>query len=348
MTEKSKLINLRESTSQRMDLSSEEQDKVFSQIAFSFLEWRDMDEVVETIDYMTTGGWQDCISKIVDELILKNEFGYAINTINLISSDAIKDNKYAHIIELKIKYNDKSRIEYLKSQISDNKLLRYLEEIIDDPKRIKWPEQLKTITSIESNEQKLKDIVREILKWYISQATDKLDVIFDKLTESELIYLSILIEEKIVESDNTKELQYLSNFLSWYIIIWFKNFRIKIEDKINKIHSDLEYKYAEDKLDKLINYIFNKQLKKIYKKNGDVIPELDNELLLFLKHEIEKSNIVKVSDKIPNMHTLFKLEDNKYVYLPEWLKVKDIKTTLKKLKRRLIYSYINCYHKDAR
>lgn len=330
-----------------MDLSSEEQDRIFSQIAFDFQKNKEMEEVLETIEYMTTWGWEECLIKIIDNFILSWDFWYAFNAIKLIKSEPIRDSKYVQIIELKLRNNDKSRIEFVRSQIKDKKLQLYIENIIDDPRKILKQEQSKIVSLIESNDQKLLDIVREVFKWYVTLATDRFHTISGDLTEADLKYFSSEINQRIKSSNSIQELQFLENFLSWCDIFWLSNFINEIEKKISEINYDIEYKNAERTLEKIIDFIFFKRLKKIYKRNGDIIPELDNPLIMFLKYEIEKSNLVIVSPKIPNKNTLFKLSANKYVYSPADCNANDTKKILKKLKESLIEAYIKNYSIDG-
>lgn len=54
MSDFQKLIQLREFTSQRMDLSSEEQDNIYLKISLDLLESKQFNESIETLEYMTS------------------------------------------------------------------------------------------------------------------------------------------------------------------------------------------------------------------------------------------------------------------------------------------------------
>lgn len=136
MSDFQKLIQLREFTSQRMDLSSEEQDNIYLKISLDLLESKQFNESIETLEYMTSWWREDWLRKIIENFIIKDEYRYSLNAIALLNSSLEKDSLYLQLIKRKLSHWESDMLVLIKSMILNEQTREIANEYIEDPDKI--------------------------------------------------------------------------------------------------------------------------------------------------------------------------------------------------------------------
>ena len=355
MENKNKLINLRESISQRMDLSSEEQDRIFSQIAFDFLETKEIEEILETLWFMTTWGFQDTLFRLVLKLISQYEYWYATNLIEHITSTETRDDLFCQIIKSKLLHNDKEKVHYYLSLLSNKKLHDQVLWYIDNPDSLileQYHETARNNNQLSDLKGIMDDIFRKAKRWELNEAIQ----LFDKSIPKEhqdaeeilkTIYLLAITNigdltrlEKIKLQIETSELRVSEKI---------KLLRV-IQNKQNETMENMRMLEWKRVTNNAMMVLFSRTKKN---DNTNLLSGADKEIYSFLLRQIELCDFVLVSKKKHRVPSLCYLWDDKFTYVKDWNQNnpqihKKFEKTMNGLRNFLVIRYVNNFLKDAR
>lgn len=338
MSDFQKLISLRESISSRIELSSEEQDRIYLKISLDLLEWWFIDESIETLDNMTSWWRDEWLRNIIDGFIIKHEYWYALNAVTRLKSSQEKDEFYIKIIKKKIISGEKDKLIMFESLILNPNMKEEAMSYINDPDIIiesesKRINEIQNIIWIEKSKDYFVSSIHKAENWDIEESIRLLEQVSIIDSEEFINNITKLFYIAIRNSNNLKDLAKIkkSFFSTNYIPVnEFENINSELYLQSKKIYKKNKVEYVALELKNVLHILLIRDEIMDY---NSFLNDSEREIYIVLVKLLENCPLIRIEKKRIHMPYICFIGWENFVY--------SIKSETKKLRSKSVDIYRN-------